>query len=172
MALTTQLIGLLALISWVSSVQWKSKSGILRLQIVASVFYCLHYALLDATSAAAVSLVSIARLLTIYLIERKGRTVPASILLLFIGLLILVGFLTFESPLSLIPIIITLLYTYGTWQSNTNLLRLIFFCCGWLWIYFNYQVGSYVLIIGNALEIISSAVSFFRFGLIHVKNKR
>jgi hypothetical protein len=72
MTITIQLIGLLALLSWVSSVQWKSKSGILRLQIVASVFYCLHYGLLDATSAAAVSVVSIARLLTIYLIERKA----------------------------------------------------------------------------------------------------
>jgi hypothetical protein len=172
MTFVTQLLGLLALLSWVSSVQWKSKSGILRLQIVASVFYCLHYGLLDATSAAAVSVVSIARLLTIYLIERKGRTVPISILFLFIGLLVLVGFLTYDSLLSLIPIIITILYTYGTWQNNTYLLRIIFFCCGWMWFYFNYQVGSYILIIGNTLEIVSSTVSFFRFGLFKEKSQK
>jgi len=83
-----------------------------------------------------------------------------------------VGFLTFESPLSLLPIIITILYTYGTWQDNTYLLRIIFFCCGWMWFYFNYQVGSYILIIGNTLEIVSSTVSFFRFGLFKEKSPK
>jgi hypothetical protein len=161
-----QILGLIALISWVSSVQLREKKDILRLQILASVFYFLHYFMLDAVSAAAVSVVSIFRLLTIYLIERKGKKVPVSILILFIALLVGVGFLTYEKPLSIIPIIITILYTYGTWQPNTRILRIIFFICGWLWIYFNYNVGAYILIIGNVLEIISSGVSFFRFGII------
>ncbi len=158
-----QILGLLALISWVSSVQLKNKTDILKLQIVASVFYCLHYGMLDAVSAAAVSVVSIIRLLTIFLIERKGRRVSIYLLVLFILLLFGVGALTYVKPLSLIPIFITILYTYATWQSNTKIIRIIFFICGWLWIYFNYNVGSYILIIGNMMEIISSTVSFFRF---------
>ena len=119
--------------------------------------------MLDAVSAAAVSIVSIIRLLTIFLIERKGRKVSVYLLILFILLLFGVGALTYVKPLSLIPIFITILYTYATWQSNTKIIRIIFFICGWLWIYFNNNVGSYILIIGNMMEIISSTVSFFRF---------
>lgn len=166
-----QILGLLALVSWVSSVQLKNKTDILKLQIVASIFYCLHYAMLDAVSAAAVSIVSIIRLLTIFLIERKGRRVSVFLLVLFILLLFVVGALTYVKPLSLIPIFITILYTYATWQSNTKIIRIIFFICGWLWIYFNYNVGSYILIIGNMMEIISSTVSFFRFDF-RKKNKK
>jgi len=161
-----QILGLIALISWVSSIQLRKKSDILLLQILASAFYCLHYGLLNATSAAAVSVVSIARLVTIYLIERTGKKVKVVVLSLFITVLLVVGFLTYEGPLSTIPIIITILYTYGTWQPNTKILRIIFFICGWMWIYFNYNVGSYILIAGNAMEIISSVVSFYRFGII------
>lgn len=161
-----QILGLIALIAWVSSVQLRKKSDILKLQILASIFYGLHYGFLNASSAAAVSVVSIIRLLTIYLIEKTGRKVSVPLLLLFILLLIGVGVFTYTSPLSLIPILITIGYTYGTWQQNTKVLRIIFFLCGWLWIYFNYNVGSYILIVGNAMEILSSTISFFRFGII------
>jgi len=128
--------------------------------------------LLNATSAAAVSVVSIFRLVTIYLIERKGKKVHVFVLVLFILLLVVVGFFTYKGPLSTIPIIITILYTYGTWQPNTKILRIIFFICAWMWIYFNYNVGSYILIAGNVMEIISSVVSFFRFGIIKNKNRK
>lgn len=169
MNILIQFFGLLALLSWVSSVQWKSKSGILKLQILASVFYCLHYSFLDAYSAAAVSVVSILRLLTIFIIEKKGNRPGWVVLALFEILLVVVAVFTFNGALSLIPIIITALYTYSTWQSNTKILRIVFFIGGWLWIYFNYNVGSFVLIIGNSLEIISSAVSYIRFD---IKNKK
>jgi len=165
MNILIQIFGLLALLSWVSSVQWKTKSGILKLQILASIFYCMHYALLDAYSAAAVSVVSILRLLSIYLIENKGNRAGWKVLVFFEFLLIVVALLTFNGTLSLIPILITAMYTYSTWQSNTKILRIVFFIGGWLWIYFNYNVGSFVLIIGNSLEIISSAVSYIRFDI-------
>jgi hypothetical protein len=167
-----QVLGLLALTSWVSSVQLKKKGDILLLQILASVFYCLHYGLLNATSASVVSIVSILRLISIYLIEKKGRKVNVFVLVLFIVLLLGVGVATYNGLLSLLPIFITILYTYGTWQPNTKILRIIFFICGWIWIYFNYNVGSYILIIGNALEIISGTVSFFRFGIIKKADKK
>jgi hypothetical protein len=171
LVIVVQIFGFIALAWWVSSIQLRQKSGILLCQMLASVFYFLHYALLNAPSAAAVSVVSIVRLISIYLIERKGRNVQVYVLVLFIILLLGVGFLTYDGPLSTFPIIITILYTYGTWQPNTRILRLIFFVCAWMWIYFNYNVGSYILIVGNAMEIISSVVSFFRFGLLKKRTK-
>lgn len=151
------------MISWVSSIQLNKKSRILELQILASVFYAFHYGFLDAMSAVGVTLVSIIRLLTIYLIEKKGKEVPLYVLLIFLGMLVIVGIFTYEGIISMLPIFITMIYTYVTWQKNTKVIRIGFFCAGWMWIIYNFTIGSYILMIGNILEVISSTVSFFRF---------
>lgn len=163
MDIIIQLLGVCAMISWVSSIQLNKKEQILELQIIASIFYAVHYGLLDAMSAVGVTLVSIVRLLTIYIIEKKGKEVPVYVLVIFMLLLVVVGIFTYAGPISLLPIVITMIYTYATWQKNTKVIRLGFFCAGWLWIIYNFSVGSYVLMIGNALEVISSTVSFIRF---------
>ncbi len=168
MNIVIQLIGLIAMVAWVSSIQLNKKDKILELQIIASLFYAVHYGLLDAMSAVGVTIVSIIRLTTIYIIEKKGKTVPVYVLLIFMAMLVGVGVITYTGPISVLPIIITMIYTYCTWQKNTKVIRIGFFCAGWMWILYNFTVGAYVLMIGNALEVISSTVSFFRFD----KNKK
>ena len=163
-----QVLGLCAMIAWVSSIQLKKKSHILELQIIASLFYAVHYGMLSAMSAVVVTIISIARLLTIYLIERKGKEVPLYVLVIFILILVIAGVMTYEGPISMLPIIITMIYTYSTWQKDTKVIRGLFLVTGMLWITYNFSVGAYLLMIGNSLEVISSIISFFRY---HRKEK-
>lgn len=158
-----QSLGLCAMIAWVSSIQLKKKSHILELQIIASLFYAVHYGMLSAMSAVVVTIISIARLLTIYLIERKGKEVPLFVLVIFILILVIAGVMTYEGPISMLPIIITMIYTYSTWQKDTKVIRGLFLVTGMLWITYNFSVGSYILMIGNSLEVISSIVSIIRY---------
>lgn len=163
MDIIIHLLGIIAMVIWVSSIQLNKKNRILELQIIASVFYAFHYGLLDGMSAVGVTIVSIIRLITIYVIEKKGKEVPIYVLFIFITMLVIVGIFTYTGPISLLPIIITIIYTYVTWQKNTTVIRLGFFCAGWMWIIYNFNIGSYILMIGNALEVISSGISFLRF---------
>ena len=163
MDILIQILGLCAMISWVLSIQMKQKSTILELQILASLFYGVHYGMLDAMSAVGVTIISIIRLITIYSIERKGKEVPFYIFIIFILMLVIVGIVTYAGPISLIPIIITMIYTYTTWQKDTKVIRGAFLITGSMWIIYNFSVGSYLLMIGNLLEVISSIVSLLRF---------
>ena len=163
MEFLVHVIGLCAMIAWVSSIQLKKKSHILELQIIASLFYAVHYGMLSAMSAVVVTIISIARLLTIYLIERKGKEVPLYVLVIFILILVIAGAMTYEGPISMLPIIITMIYTYSTWQKDTKVIRGLFLVTGMLWITYNFSVGSYILMIGNSLEVISSIVSIIRY---------
>ena len=171
MVILIQVLGLCAMISWVLSIQMKEKSTILELQILASLFYGVHYGLLDAMSAVGVTIISIIRLVTIYLIEKKGKEVPFYVFITFILMLVGVGIVTYTGPISLIPIVITMIYTYTTWQKNTKIIRGAFLVTGSMWIIYNFSVGSYLLMIGNLFEVISSVVSLLRFKNINGKNR-
>lgn len=171
MVILIQVLGLCAMISWVLSIQMKEKSTILELQILASLFYGVHYGLLDAMSAVGVTIISIIRLVTIYLIEKKGKEVPFYVFITFILMLVGVGIVTYAGPISLIPIVITMIYTYTTWQKNTKIIRGAFLVTGSMWIIYNFSVGSYLLMIGNLFEVISSVISLLRFKNINGKNR-
>ena len=64
---------------------------------------------------------------------------------------------------NLIPIIITLAYTYSVWQDNLTVTRLVFLIAAFIWIYYNIKVGAYVSIVGNMFEIISGITALIRF---------
>ena len=82
-------------------------------------------------------------------------------------IVVIFGIITFDGIISLFPIIITLLFSYATWQNNLKVTYFISFIVMVLYIIFNFYVGAYVSIISNVLELISTIV-----GLIKLKNKK
>ena len=88
---------------------------------------------------------------------------PKWILFVFIALVLLFGIITYDGLISLLPIIITVLYTYAFWQNNLNVARIIYIVAAIIWIYYNYEVGAYVGIIGNALEITTELISLIKY---------
>ena len=63
--------------------------------------------------------------------------------------------------IDIIPIAITLLYTYITWQKNTRVIRYGVIFAAIIWIYYNFSVQAYITIIGNILEILSGFIAEF-----------
>lgn len=88
---------------------------------------------------------------------------PKWILFVFIALVLLFGIITYDGLISLLPIIITVLYTYAFWQNNLNVARIIYIVAAIIWIYYNYEVGAYVGIIGNILEITTGLISLIKY---------
>lgn len=167
MFILSQIIGLLAIICWVMSIQQKNKEKILMNQMFANTLYTIQYVLLGAYSASAMNITSAIRSLVFYNDEKKHKQskLTGSIL---IAAIIIIGIITYSSPISIIPILITIAYTYSVWQSNLKITRIIFIIAAIIWIYYNLKVGAYISIIGNSLEIISGIISIKRF---HKKHK-
>lgn len=161
--LLIQIIGALAVLLWVISVQQKKQYKILFLQALANLMYTIQYFLLGVFTAGSMNLVSCGRCFLFYKKRKEKKNIPKIYLIGFILSLVTLGIITYENKLSLIPIIITIFYTISSYMKNSNWLRIIFLVAAFIWVYYNYTVGAYVCIIGNILEIISGSISLIRF---------
>lgn len=133
------------------------------MQVIANGIYGIEYLLLGAFSAASMNFLSFLRLLVYYFYALLNIKMPKWILFVFIALVLLFGIITYDGLISLLPIIITVLYTYAFWQNNLNVARIIYIVAAIIWIYYNYEVGAYVGIIGNALEITTGLISLIKY---------
>lgn len=163
MVILAQILALFAILFWVISILLKNKKNILLMQVIANGIYGIEYLLLGAFSAASMNFLSFLRLLVYYFYALLNIKMPKWILFVFITLVLLLGIITYDGLISLLPIIITVLYTYAFWQNNLNVARIIYIVAAIIWIYYNYEVGAYVGIIGNVLEIITGLISLIKY---------
>lgn len=163
MNIFAQIMGLLAIITWVMSILLKNKKDIILSQIVANAIYSSEYAILKAYSAASMNFLSFIRLIIYYIFAKKDKKLSKFILVIFFILIMLLGIFTYNGLLSIIPIIITLFYAYSLWQNNLKITRIIYIMAAVLWIYYNFQVGAFVGIVGNILEIIAGVFSLIKY---------
>ena len=166
-----QLIGIIAVFLWVISVHYKEQYKILFLQALANLVYTIQYALLGVFSAASMNFLSLIRCYIFYRKRKQKEDISKLWLIVFILLGIILGILTYDNYLSLIPIIITLFYIISSWMKNSTWIRIVFLIAAFIWVYYNYTVGAYVCIIGNILEIISGISSIIRFSVEEDNNK-
>lgn len=163
MVILAQVLALFAILFWVISILLKNKKNILLMQVIANGIYGIEYLLLGAFSAASMNFLSFLRLLVYYFYALLNIKMPKWILFVFIALVLLFGIITYDGLISLLPIIITVLYTYVFWQNNLNVARIIYIVAAIIWIYYNYEVGAYVGIIGNILEITTGLISLIKY---------
>lgn len=166
-----QALGGIALIFWALSIQNKSKKKILRLQNIANAFYGIEYVFLGAYSAVGMSIVSVIRGIIFYSNE-KNKKENSKILVIVISIVIIIlGILTYNQWYSVIPIIITLIYTISTYQKNTRMIRIGYLIAAIGWIFYNYIVGAYVPMVGNIIEIISASIAIVKFDIKKFEEK-
>lgn len=163
MVILAQVLASFAILFWVISILLKNKKNILLMQVIANGIYGIEYLLLGAFSAASMNFLSFLRLLVYYFYTLLNIKISKWILFVFIALVLLFGIITYDGLISLLPIIITVLYTYAFWQNNLNVARIIYIVAAIIWIYYNYEVGAYVGIIGNALEITTGLISLIKY---------
>ena len=158
-----QIIGLIAFVIFILSVQQKSKSRVLIFQLIANAFYGIQYLLLNVFTACIMNFISIFRGLVFFKFEKENKKVSPFWLAFLLFSILLVALLTVRTPISIIPIIISILYTVSTYQNNMFFIRLTFTLCAIIWIYYNIKVGAYTAVIGNLFELTSGIISLWRF---------
>ena len=163
MYIVANIVGALAIIIWTMSIQNKDKKNILIYQIISNIFYSLQYFLLNAFTAGMTNLLSMFRCLVFYFDEKKHGKISKFSFIIFALIIIIIGIVTYEGPISLIPIVGGLLYMYSIWQSNLNITRYIFIIAAIILTYYNFKVRAFVLVLGNILDIISGIISIIRF---------
>ncbi len=158
-----QIIGAFAILFWVVSVHGKKQYKILFLQALANLLYTFQYILLGVFPAASMNICSCFRSYIFYRKRKEDKDISNVWLLFFIFLIILVGGITYNGYLSLIPIIITLFYTVSSWMKESTWIRIVFLVAAFVWIYYNYKVGAYITIVGNIFEVVSGILALIKF---------
>ena len=156
------LASILSIFLFVISVQHKEKKHILLTQAFATMCYFITYLIVGAYSGCAVELIEQTKDFVFYSYENKNKKIPLILLIVFASLLVLVSIVTFNGLYSLIPLLINLAYFISSYFKNPKHIRVVMLICGFIWAYYNFKVGAYVIIIGNILEIISAFISLIK----------
>lgn len=166
MNIIAQVLGVLATIAFAISPQQKSKKAVLIFQFISNVLYSLQYIILGAFSAVATCWISIVNNIVFYKYAQKDKEIPNGILSLFVAIVIIAGILTYNNIFSIIPILLSILYIYGSWQDNLKIYRIVCIIGSIGWFVYNWVVGAYASTLGNGFQCISSIIAMIRLDII------
>jgi len=157
-----QLCGIIALILTVISVQFKTKEKIVMCSVFANIVVAIQFFLLNAITGAIISIINTVRCLIFYYYKKKDMKPSLVVLVLFEIVAIVSGIISWQNIWSLIPIIVTVVYTYGLWQDNVTVIRITTGIAGLGWSIYDIIVRAYVGAIQEISQFISAIISLIR----------
>lgn len=157
-----QICGVIALILTVISVQFKTKEKIVMCMIFPNLVVAVQYFLLNAITGGVVSIINAVRCIVFYYYKKKDKRPSIMVLLIFEIIAIISGITSWQNIWSLIPIFVTVIYTYGLWQDNVNIIRIAAGIAGLGWAIYNIIVMAYVGAIQEIAQLVSSIISLVK----------
>ena len=142
-----QFIGAIGYTTLALSYFKKEKRNILFMQIIAYVFFTIHYYLLSGITGAICNALGLVALLIIYLCDKYNwgnKTVLSVIFMIFI---LVINIATFQNIYSIYPMIASVLAIYSFLLNNENHIRGIGLICAVCWLIYAIAYKSYVAII-------------------------
>ena len=157
----SQILAFSALALTALAYQQKNKSKILSFTITGDLLYAVHYFLLGAWSGVATKIISVTR--DAY-IRHKGEKQKSIVpLIAFIFAYLTLSILTFDSPLSLLPLSAAIIYSIGIYNGTEQHLRLITILVCTLWLFYNFSVSSVAGMTSDLFVITSNIIAYFRY---------
>lgn len=156
------ILGAIALIIWVISLQLSQKYKMLFLQLISNVLYGLQYFMLGLFSAASMNLVSIVRCYIFGIDSKKKKTTPLWLLAVFVSAILVLALINCKTLLDFVPIIAALLFTVSSWQKSTRIICISCLIAAIFLAIYNFIVGAYINLAGNVFEISSAVIAIIR----------
>ena len=159
-----QLLGLVPSIISFSSLQSQNRSRILILQIVCSVMWFGHYALLGGFTAMLINCVSIFRAVLCYYNDKKWAE---SRLWLYFLCALYAGCsaLTWDGLYCVLPCVSMILTSVALWSRNLKLTRLLFLINSPFFFVYDIMTGSYSCAVIEACAFVSFIIAIYRFDI-------
>lgn len=158
-----QILGIVTLIFYVFSLQMKKKENLLVMQIVSNVTFALQYILTLAWTGATMAAIAVIRGIVFYIFKKKKIKPSIIALLIFEIAMIISTILTWESALSLLPLIGMSVSLLGQWQDNMKWIRISTIIGATFWLGYELSAGLYTAVLTELCNIASSMVGLWRF---------
>lgn len=156
--LFNQTFGLIATILSIIALLYTKKKQVMQIQMISNIMFALQYIVLRAKSAAFITTIAVLR--GYFFSNNRKRRAKVAFL---ISLALFAAIFSYNGTfLSLIPIINGILCILGASMKNVRNYKVVYATCSAIWIYYNYRVGAYIVIISNIFEIISAIIGYKR----------
>jgi hypothetical protein len=156
-----QLIGFIALVVSLLVFQVNRRGNMLKLQMSAAIMYSLHFFLLGAFTGAAMNILGALRNFLFYKTRKRTRLLPGLLIFAFS----FAGIITWQGPLSLLPILGMISGTLAFWQSNPKHIRRLALMAPPLWFIYDLMSGSYPGMLTELIMFSSNCVGIYRFDI-------
>ena len=160
-----QIVGFVGTAVSLVTYQWKNRNGILACLILSSFLFTSHFILLGNYSGAALNFVGLIRAVLFF--YRGQKKWVDSIVWLPVFILISAGAvaLTWEGPISLLPMTGMILTTFAQYSTSARTVRLLTLCNSPCWLTYNVIVGSLAGIVTEIMVSCSIVVALFRYDI-------
>ncbi len=158
-----QLVGVVGYSFLAISYYRKRKIDILWMQIIAYLFFSVHYYLLGAITGTICNVLGLVAITLIYLVEKKKDNKKRNLLILgIIPILVLIALITFENIYSILPIVASVLTLVSFLTDSEDVIRGIGIVSAISWLIYAIIYKSYAAIVFEIITVVSTIVAFIK----------
>ena len=159
-----QILGLLPTVCCIIGPFWKKKWQMMVNSAAANLMVALNFFMIgEFGPAVIINLVAVAQTLLAVLHCVKGTQSGKIEKMVFFVLYVGSGFLTYQKPLDLMPILAAVLFMLSVFQKKEQGVRKYLFCNACVWIVYGLIVGS-TTVVANACGAVTSFVALWKYG--------
>ena len=166
MKLFAQIVGLLAVATFLLSYQQKKRKNIIVLNSTSRVLYIIQYIMLGAFEGAVLDVLGT---ISSVAAQNKDKGIIKKYLkIVFIAInavIFIVGLLLYKNIFSLFPVIGVFLHTSAFWISDEKTIRKVSFLGSPFWLVYNLVSCAYGSAIGDVLSMLSIGVAIYRYDI-------
>jgi len=166
MNLIANAVGILAIVVFNISYQFKKRMQMLLCTVVSRLLFILQYVLLGSLQGAVMDVV--ATVISLLAGKRDHRLMKKYMVLIIILANVIVvgtGLLLYENIFSIFSILGVIFETSAFWLKNEKQIRIFSLLGAPCWMAFNIGCGSFAGAVGNAITVISIGVALIRYDI-------
>ena len=166
MILLAQIVGLLAVITFLLSYQQKTRKNIILWNTASRILYIIQYLMLGAFGGAALDILGAVS--SVAAQKRNSKIIKKNLALFIIGvnlLILAVGLSLYENIFSLFPIVGVVLHTSAFWITDEKIIRRVSFIGSPFWLVYNLSIFAYGSAIGDILTMVSIGTAIYRYDI-------
>ncbi|MBQ7767804.1 MAG: YgjV family protein [Oscillospiraceae bacterium] len=172
MYIAAQIVGILAVATYLLSYQLKKRKHIIAVNATSSFLYVLQYILLGALEGAAIDVLSAVGAVTAHNKDKKLIAKHTKLIIILLNLLFLAtGLALYKNVFSLFPIAGAILQMSAFWITSEKRIRQVSFLGTPFWLTYNIACQAYGSVIGSVLCMVSIGSAIYRYD-IYPKRKK
>ena len=158
----TQFIGAIGYGTLALSYFKKNKKEILFMEIIAYIFFTIHYYLLNGITGAICNLIGLFALVSIYLFDKYKLKNKYLVSIFFVIILLIINIRNFQNIYSIFPMIASIIVIISFLSNDENKIRIVGVISAICWLIYAIVYKSYIAIVFEVITLINVFLALFR----------